>query len=596
MSDPRATLRAVATADRSARNLLAVSLGASLVAALALLVGLVLLARTVDRAFLDGADVAELAPWFAAMVVALVVRAGALGIADIGAAGASGRLRSSIRTRALRSLVLRTGSSTPDSHSGALVTDVGDGVDSLDPYVTQFVPAAVLAGIVPAVVFVAVLVLDPLSSLVLLFAGPMLILLLAVIGRRTRDLTEQRVEELAWLNSFFLDLLRGMATLAAFDRSGDAGDRIEEVSRRHGATTMEVLRTAFQTSLVMEWAATAATALVAVLVSFRLVGGHVTYGVALSVLILVPEFFAPLRRLALEYHAGQAGNAAWDRLAPLLDSPAARAATVTTVAADDTPAVAAVAPIEFSHVSVRRRGDQLTLDGVDLRIESGESIALVGPSGAGKTTLTELLLRFVEPSGGGITVAGTPLADLVSDDWRTRLAWVPQSPTIFSGTVADNVRLGDPSADDDRVRQALAAARATEFVDALPRGVATVLGEGGLQLSGGQRQRLAIARAWLRDAELVILDEFTAHLDTGTERAVLDATRDLLHGRTAILIAHRLATARLADRIVVLDAGRIVGDGTNDSLLADCPTYRALVAHHRSGPFDERRGTSGATS
>jgi ABC-type multidrug transport system fused ATPase/permease subunit len=185
---------------------------------------------------------------------------------------------------------------------------------------------------------------------------------------------------------------------------------------------------------------------------------------------------------------------------------------------------------------------------------------------------------------------------VAADAWRTRLAWVPQSPTIFSGSIADNVRLGDPAADDDRVRQALIAARATDFVDALPHGVATVLGEGGHRLSGGQRQRLAIARAWLRDAPVVILDEFTAHLDTGTERSVLDATRDLLRGRTAILIAHRLATARLADRIIVLDAGRIVGDGTHDSLLDECPTYRALAAHHSGGMFADRSVARGATA
>ena len=197
------------------------------------------------------------------------------------------------------------------------------------------------------------------------------------------------------------------------------------------------------------------------------------------------------------------------------------------------------------------------LDGLDLTIDAGETVALVGPSGAGKTTVSRLLLRFIDPSCGELLIDGVDATSMDPGAWRRRVAWVPQAPTVIAATVADNIRLGVPDAPMSAVRRAADVARATGFVDALPDGFDTVLGERGLQLSGGQRQRLAIARAALRDAPVVVLDEFTAHLDERIESELIEAMGDLLRGRTALLIAHRRRTVELADRVVRLVEGNL---------------------------------------
>jgi ABC-type multidrug transport system fused ATPase/permease subunit len=283
------------------------------------------------------------------------------------------------------------------------------------------------------------------------------------------------------------------------------------------------------------------------------------------VLVLVPEFFVPFRRLAIEYHSGQSGRAALERIEELEALPSMAPAAVRrsgppapTVDAS-VPAVDQAAPrLDVVDVVYRYPGARApALDGLDLTIAAGEAVALVGPSGAGKTTLTRLLLRFVEPDRGSLAVDGRPLGELDVAAWRRRVAWVPQAPTIVAGSVADNIRLGDPSASMARVRAAAEVARATEFVERLPDGFDTELGEQGLRLSGGQRQRLAIARAALRDAPVLVLDEFTAHLDDRTEAELLEAIGALLVGRTALVVAHRRTTAAMCHRIVRLDRGRV---------------------------------------
>ncbi len=575
-STPRRLLATCA----SARRWLIVSVAMTAAAAGCLLAWILLLASVIDSAFLDGASLPDLVPRLVWMAALLLLRSAVLWCGVLCAQLASNDVRTQLR-EALGAAVVASDPRRLEGDSlGAATAAMTVGVDDIGTWVTDFAPSAAMAVAVPSMVFVSVLVIDAPSTLILAFTGPMLVLLLAVIGRRTAELTRRRFDELGWLRGFYLDILAGLPTLKAFGRGADGADLIEDTSRSFGDTTMEVLRTAFQTSLVMEWAATAATALVAVEVSFRLIDGTLSYGTALAVLVLTPEFFVAFRRLAMEYHAGRSGDAAAESIEAQLEGrgePTATrgpmAAVVRSHRAAGTGAPGgdgggeqeqgAPAPeLTFRDVCFSYPdGAGEALEGVDLRIASGETLAVVGPSGAGKSTLASVLLRFIDPSHGSVRVDDRDLIDLDPRQWRQRVAWVPQHPTVLSGTVAENVALGDPNASRDLVEAATYHAGAQEFVESLPRGFDTRLGEGGLTLSGGQRQRLAIARAFLRDAPLVVLDEFTAHLDPVTEAGVLDAAGRLLVDRTALVIAHRVATARFGrpDRRARFGEGARVG-------------------------------------
>jgi ATP-binding cassette subfamily C protein CydD len=297
------------------------------------------------------------------------------------------------------------------------------------------------------------------------------------------------------------------------------------------------------------------------------------------VLLLTPEFFMPLRQLALQYHAGTTGKAAAQRVFTLLDAPAPQAAPAPN--ASLVTQIPERGDLRFEDVHLAYDGgERPALRGLTMMVPHGQTVALVGASGAGKTTVARLLLRFVEPTSGAILVGETPLATLDPDAWRARIAWVPQQPRLFYGTVADNLRLARPAASQEEMEEAGRLANALDFIRALPQGFETPIHEGGTRLSGGQRQRIAIARAFLKDAPLLILDEATAHLDAESETLIREAAMRLLRGRTTLIIAHRLEMAYGAHQIVVLDQGRGVESGDHRSLLAAGGRYQALVASY----------------
>ncbi|MCX6525522.1 MAG: thiol reductant ABC exporter subunit CydD [Actinobacteria bacterium] len=522
----------------------------------------ILLAGVINDGFIKEQTLSGVLPTLVLMAALLLLRALCIWLAENSSQHASGLLRRKVRSDSLAHLIAVGPAGLSAERTAELTSTLGQGVDSLDAYVSRFLPSAALAVIVPAGVFITIGVLDPWTTLILLFTGPMLILLLAVIGSRTRSLTQRRFEELGWLSSVYLDMIQGLATLKAFGRAEEGAEMVEQVSRRYGEATMDVLRTAFQTSLMMEWAATAATALVAVQISFRLIRGDLSFDLALAVLMLTPEFFAPLRRLAIEYHAGQEGNAALERITELNALPT-QTRSVTTEGQRMRSSLE-LSSLELSTLELNTVGftyagsESPALEQVSFVIEQGQTVALIGPSGAGKSTLAKLLMQFMQPDQGQILINGQPAQNLQPSDWRRIISWVPQQPAFFAGTVAQNIALGRPDASIEQIHEAARVASAQGFIEALPEGFNTLLGENGLRLSGGQRQRLAIARAAIMNTPVVLLDEFTAHLDEDTEAQVVAAMSALMQGRTAVVIAHRAATIASAQRVITLDRGRVI--------------------------------------
>ncbi len=387
-----------------ARRIVAAAAALSAVAAAVCWIAFaLLLAVVVARVFVDGGTLASVDALLLAMLALALVRGALLWSSEVVAQRAAGGIQTDLRERLAAALVALGPTAVRGERIGDLVYTAGEGVDALDPYVTRYVPARVLAVLVPVLVASVVAVLDPWSVLVLLIAGPMLVLLLGLIGRRVRDLAERRERELAWMNAHFLDVLRGLPTLKMFGRSAEQAETIRAVSRRQGSSTMDVLRTAFQTTLVLEWGATAATALVAIETSVRLMAGGLTFERALAVLLLTPEFFLPLRRLSAEYHVGRSAAAAAERVYAVLDTPA-RIHVPAPGAARPLPARL---DVRFDDVVVTYDdGSRTALAGCSLQIPQGRTVALVGPTGAGKTTVANVLLRFVDPERGRVTVGG----------------------------------------------------------------------------------------------------------------------------------------------------------------------------------------------
>ena len=507
----------------------------------------------VAQVFLHGKTVEAVAGTLALLFGLVALRGGLPWVSEVVAQRGANVVKSDLRERLASKLIELGPTYTRGERTGELVYAAGEGTEALDGYLTRYWPARVLAVIVPVIVLGLVFALDPWTVVILVATWPVLLLLLALIGGRVRELTQRRERELAWMNAHFLDVLRGLPTLKMFGRSLEQADTIEAVSRRLSARTMDVLRTAFQTSLVLEWAATGATAFVAIEASVRLMSGGLPFDHALAVLLLTPEFFLPLRRLSLEYHAGKEGAAAAATIYAILDRPLPRPARGGRLDPPDD------LHVRFERVRVAYdAAKRPALSDFSLEVAAGQRVALVGATGAGKTTVANVLLRFVEPDAGAVIVGGTPLADLDAARWRTRVAWVPQHPALFHGTAAENLRLARPGATDEEVVAAARAARAHEFLSRLPEGYATQIGEGGVRLSGGERQRLAIARAFLKDAPLLILDEATSHLDDGSRSLVLEALAVLMEGRTVLLITHQLELTRQTDLVAVMEAGRVV--------------------------------------
>ncbi len=532
-----------------------------------------------------------LLPLFAAR--ALLARAG-----ERAAFAAGALLRAELRTRLLRHLHALGPSWLEGQASGALANSAVTGIDALEGYYTRWLPNRTLTALLPVLMLAAVFPLDWLSGLVLLLTAPLIPIFMVLIGRGAEDLNQRQWRQLARLSARFLDTLQGLTTLKLFGASRREALVVAKLSDDYRQNTMQVLRVAFLSSVVLEFLATVGIAVVAVLIGFRLLYGHIHFLPSMLVLLLAPEFYLPLRTLGGHYHARMEAIGAAERIVAVLETPAARqnngihtdrdTASQGAAHASQGAALPAAAAyrIRCEALSFAYADRAAVLDGFDLTLEPGTVTALVGPSGAGKSTVLKLLMGFVAPQGGRILVNGQDLAATDSDSWLAQVAWVPQRAHIFAGTVRDNILLARPRARDDALDPAFeaafeAATRASgvaDFIDDLPQGYDTPLGERGLGLSGGQIQRIGLARAFLKDAPVLLLDEPSANLDAHSQTRMHAGLSRLAQGRTVLLIAHRLATAQLAQRIAVLDRGRVVEQGSHAQLMAAQGLYAQLAA------------------
>lgn len=522
------------------------------VAALLVLAQAVLLADVAARSF-EGASLhAVVRPLVLLGAVVCARAAAAWGFEVVGRRGA-GRILSRLRLNLVECRLACQPASADGAESSELATLAVTGIDALEGTFARYLPQVVLAVLVPLAVLALVASVDLTSAGVMLLTLPLVPAFMWLIGRYTEQRARARWQALALLAHHFADVVRGLPTLRAFNRSEAQAEQIDLVSDRYRVATMGTLRVAFLSGTVLELAATIGVALVAVTVGVRLVDGGLGLRAGLTVLVLAPELYLPIRNVAAQFHASADGAAIAGRLLDLTEAPATAGPRSRAQAPD-----LRTAPIRLERVSFcyPDRAHPALVD-VDLVLTAGETVALVGPSGAGKSTIASLLLRLLDPTGGRVLADDLDVASFEPAAWRRQLAWLPQRPTLLCDTVEENIRLADPTAGLERLRAAAELAGAAAFVEALPDGYETVVGDGGRPLSAGQTRRLALTRVFLRNAPFVILDEPTAHLDPESAARVAAAIERRRGSCTTLLISHDPELAALCDRIVRIEDGRL---------------------------------------
>ncbi len=465
---------------------------------------------------------------------------------------------------------------THGERSGELVAVISEGVEALDAYFSEYLPAVALAALIPITFLLFIFPLDLMTAVILLLTAPLIPFFMILIGSTTIRRAKEQWNELRRMGAQLLDSIQGITTLKILGRSKDQVKVIARLSEDFRDRTMGVLRIAFLSALVLEIVATISVAVVAVEIGLRLLSGKLAFDQGLFILLLAPEFYLPLRTLGARFHSGAAGTAAANRIFDILEYPIPQRAAGRAKPTFRPPV------IRFQEVHYwYEEGGSPVVGDLSFSIQPEKTTALVGPSGSGKSTIASLLLGFISPSKGKIWIDDLLLDDLDPTKWRSMIAWVPQSPYLFNGTILENILLARPEASMHEVQEAASLAHVDEFIHKLPKSYETWIGERGIRLSSGQGQRIALARAFLKDAPILILDEGTADLDPEIETHIQGAITNLKKNRTTLMIAHRLGTVMDADQILVIKDGHIIETGNHDELLKEEGLYARMITAYR---------------
>jgi ATP-binding cassette subfamily C protein CydD len=575
---------------RTARVWIALTVGLGFGSGLLLIVQASLIARIIHGVFIENLPRAELTRSFGMFALVVGGRAALAWAREIAGFQAGARVRSDVRRLLLSHLTTAGPALTIGRPSGALASTLLEQVEALHPFFARYLPQLALAVMIPFSILVAVFPVSWTAGLILAATAPLIPLFMVIIGMGAESVSQRQFQALSRMSAHFLDILQGLPTLKIFQRSQTAAERVADVSREYRQRTMRVLRIAFLSSAVLEFFSSVSIALVAVYlgthflgyVDFGTYGSPLTLAAGLFILVLAPDFYLPLRELGITYHARAEAAGAAEEIMAVLRSPA-------PFHLHPTAAFDMVRPLAIAFERVRFAfgdGDPNVLEEVSFTIRAGEKVTLAGASGQGKTTILNLLMGFHRPTAGAIKINGLPMETLSLPDWREHLAWVGQQPVLFHGSLRDNIRLGRPEADEGAIQAAARAAKVLEFADRMPLGLDTAVGEKGHRLSHGQIRRVALARAFLSDPHLLLLDEPTAGLDPTNERLVAEAIDTVGRGRTIIQVTHRMTHLQDTDRVLTIVDGRIAEDGRfGDLLAARGPLFHMLqplagVGHH----------------
>jgi ATP-binding cassette, subfamily C, bacterial CydD len=520
------------------------------------------LARAVDGLLTQDAGTASLTAPALAFALLAASRIALDAVSGHIAARASERVQLRTRARLLDAVARSSPFDAQRPHSGEVAAVLTHHVDALAPYLKRYEPARMRVAVVPVAILLATLPVSWAAAVVLCVTGPLISLFMALIGQHARAASERQLGEIGTMNSFLLDRLQGLTTLRIFDGVERAAAGLRTATTGIHRRTMAVLRLAFLSSAVLELFSALGVAMVAVYVGFNLLGyfSFGTYGAPLTlagglfVLLLAPEFFQPLRDFAVAYHDRAAAQAASRQIGRILE------VDRLSLLGDGQQGPRTARP--GSPPSIHLRGVSLNFGGmplpalrhISLAIRAGEHVALVGESGSGKSMLLGLIAGLVRPTAGVILVDGVRLEDATADRWRQRMAWVGQRPSFVRASVLANLTLGRSAPRASSLEGVAARLGAKPMIDRLPRGLATVLGENGEGISGGEAQRLALVRAALADADVILADEPTEHLDPETAEVVIDGLLQIAEGRTLVVATHDRRLARRMHRVVDVGA------------------------------------------
>jgi len=565
--------RRLLTLTRDTRSALTITILSGFLAGLLIIWQSWLLSSVINNVFLNGQSLAQVMGLLQLILVAIGGRAFLTWVNEIAANAVAVKIKTDLRNRLFAHILKLGPAYSRGQRTGELTAAAVEGIEALDAYFSQYLPQLVITALVPISILVFVFPIDLLSGIIFLITAPLIPFFMIMIGKGAEAITKRQYDTLRLLSAHFLDSLQGLTTLKLFGQSKAQTKTIAQISEKFRDTTMGVLRVTFLSALALELLATLSTAVIAVEIGFRLLYAKMEFQPALFLLVLAPEFYMPLRALGARFHAGMNGTTAAKRIYEILDTPLIRSDDFSRQTATEV----ATTPdkIIFENVSFLYPNESTpALENLNFTIQRGQHIALVGKTGAGKSTLVNLLLGFIQPTAGKFILH--PSSFIL----RNAIAWVPQRPHLFHDTIAANIRLGKADATHAEIVTAAQAASLHEFIESLPQKYETIIGESGARLSSGQAQRLALARAFLKDAPILIMDEPTSSLDPETEALLEESMWKLMQGRTTITIAHRLNTIFQSDQIIVLKAGRIVEQGTHRELLANNGEYASMVKTH----------------